>query len=49
MKYTKKVVKTAGGFVVRIPSDIVKILQLTQEDYVEIDLTKIDTKALRKK
>ena len=49
MKYTKKVVKTAGGFVVRIPSDIVKLLQLTQEDYVEIDLNRIDAKALKKK
>lgn len=41
MKYTKKVIKTGGGLVVRIPSDIVKILSLTEKDYVEIDLTKI--------
>ena len=49
MKYTKKVIKTAGGLVVRVPSDIVKILSLTENDYVEIDLTKIDLKALKKK
>ena len=46
MHYTKKVVKTAGGYVVRIPSDIVKLLNLTAEDYVEIDLTKIDRREL---
>lgn len=44
MKYTKKVIKTGGGLVVRIPSDIVKILDLTEKDYVEIDLTKIEIK-----
>ena len=44
MKYTKKVIKTAGGYLVRIPSDIVKILNLTEKDYVEIDLTKIEIK-----
>ena len=49
MKYTKKVIRTAGGLVVRVPSDIVKILSLTENDYVEIDLTKIDLKALKKK
>ncbi len=49
MKYTKKVVKTSGGLVVRIPSDIVKLLSLTEEDYVEIDLNVIDRKALLKK
>jgi len=49
MKYTKKVIKTAGGLVVRVPSDIVKILSLTENDYVEIDLNKIDLKALKKK
>ena len=49
MKYTKKVMKTSGGIVVRVPADIVKLLNLTEEDYVEIDLTKIDVKALRKK
>ncbi len=49
MKYTKKVIKTAGGLVVRIPADIVKILNLTEEDYVEIDLSRIDLKAFRKK
>ena len=48
MKYTKKVVKTAGGLVVRIPSDIVKLLNLTEKDFVEIDLSRIDVKALRK-
>lgn len=49
MKYTKKVIKTSGGLVVRVPADIVKILDLTEKDYVEIDLSKIDLKALRKK
>ena len=49
MKYVKKVVKTSGGLVVRVPADIVRILNLTEEDYVEIDLTKIDVKALNKK
>ena len=49
MKYTKKVMKTSGGIVVRVTADIVKLLNLTEEDYVEIDLTKIDVKALRKK
>lgn len=44
MKYTKKVIKTGGGLVVRIPSDIVKLLNLTEKDYVEIDLTKIEIK-----
>ena len=41
--------KTSGGIVVRVPADIVKLLNLTEVDYVEIDLTKIDVKALRKK
>ena len=49
MKFTKKVIKTSGGIVVRIPADIVKLLNLTEKDYVEIDLTKIDLKALNKK
>ena len=49
MKYTKKLIKTSGGIVVRVPSDIVKILNLTDKDYVEIDLNKIDVKALNKK
>lgn len=49
MKYTKKVVKTAGGLVVRIPSDIVKLLQLTGDDYVEIDIAKIDQSQFAKK
>ena len=49
MKFTKKVMKTSGGIVVRVPADIVKLLNLTEKDYVEIDLTKIDVKALRKK
>ena len=48
MKYTKKVMKTSGGIVVRVPADIVKLLNLTEEDYVEIDLIKIDLKALKK-
>ena len=48
MKYTKKLMKTSGGLVVRVPSDIVKLLNLTDKDYVEIDLTRIDVKALRK-
>ena len=41
--------KTSGGLVVRVPSDIIKLLELTEKDYVEIDLTKIDVKALSKK
>lgn len=49
MRYTKKLIKTSGGLVVRVPSDIVKLLNLTDKDYVEIDLTKIDVKALNKK
>ena len=49
MKFTKKLIKTSGGIVVRIPADIVKLLNLTEEDYVEMDLTKIDVKALNKK
>ena len=47
MKYDKKLIKTSGGLVVRVPSDIVKILNLTEKDYVEIDLSKIDIKKLR--
>ena len=42
MRYTKKVIRTSGGLVVRIPFDIVKLLKLTEKDYVEIDLKKID-------
>ena len=49
MKYVKKLIKTSGGLVVRVPSDIVKVLNLTDKDYVEIDLTKLDIKALNKK
>ncbi|MBS3104885.1 hypothetical protein J4234_01365 [Candidatus Woesearchaeota archaeon] len=49
MKYTKKLIKTSGGIVVRVPSDIVKVLNLTDKDYVEIDLNKIDVKMLNKK
>jgi len=49
MKYTKKLIKTSGGIVVRIPSDIVKVMNLTEKDYVEVDITKIDLKAARKK
>lgn len=48
MRYTKKLVRTSGGLVVRVPSDIVKLLNLTEKDYVEIDLSKIDVKALNK-
>ena len=48
MRYTKKLIKTSGGLVVRVPSDIVKILNLTEKDYVEIDLSRLDIKALRK-
>lgn len=49
MRYTKKLVRTSGGLVVRVPSDIVKLLNLTEKDYVEIDLSKIDVRALNKK
>ena len=49
MKYTKKLIKTGGGILVRVPSDIVRLLNLTEKDYVEIDLTKLDAKALNKK
>lgn len=49
MRYTKKLIKTSGGLVVRVPSDIVKLLNLTEKDYVEIDLNKIDVKALSRK
>ena len=49
MKFTKKVIKTSGGLVVRVPADIVKLLNLTEKDYVEIDLTKIDLKLLKKR
>ena len=49
MKYTKKLVKTSGGLVVRVPSDIVKVLNLTEKDFVEIDLTRIDIKELSRK
>ena len=48
MKYTKKLMKTSGGLVVRVPSDIIKLLGLTEKDFVEIDLTKLDVKAIRK-
>jgi len=48
MRYTKKVMKSSGGFVIRIPSDIVKLLNLTEKDYVEIDLTKIELKKEKK-
>lgn len=49
MKYTKKLIRTSGGLVVRVPSDIVKLLNLTEKNYVEIDLSKIDVKEIRKK
>ena len=48
MKYTKKVMKSAGGLVVRVPADIVKVLNLTEKDYVEIDLQKIEVKIKKK-
>ena len=48
MRYTKKLIKTSGGLVVRVPSDIIKLLQLTEKDCVEIDLSKIDLRLLRK-
>ena len=48
MRYTKKLIRTSGGLVVRVPSDIVKILNLTEKDYVEIDLSRLDIRALRK-
>ncbi|GAF86453.1 unnamed protein product, partial [marine sediment metagenome] len=35
---------SAGGIVVRVPADIVKVLNLTEKDYVEIDLQKIELK-----
>ena len=44
MKYTKKVIKSAGGLVIRIPSDIVKVLNLSEKDFVEVDIEKIDLK-----
>jgi antitoxin component of MazEF toxin-antitoxin module len=44
MKYTKKLMKSSGGIVVRVPSDIIKVLNLTENDYVEIDISKIDLK-----
>jgi len=40
--------KQSGGLVVRIPSDIVKLLDLSEKDFVEIDLNKIDVKKVRK-
>ena len=48
MKYTKKLIKTAGGLVVRVPSYIVKVLNLSEKDYVEIDLNKIDMKKIQR-
>ena len=48
MKYTKKLMKSSGGLVGRVPSDIIKLLDLTEDDYVEIDLTKIDLKQFKK-
>ena len=44
MKYTKKLIRTAGGLMVRVPSDIVKVLSLTERDFVEIDLNKLEIK-----
>ena len=48
MRYTKKLIRTGGGLVVRVPSDIVKLLSLTEKDYVEIDLNKIDLKKFQR-
>lgn len=48
MRYTKKLIKTGGGLVVRVPSDIVKVLNLTEKDYVEIDLNRIDLKKFQR-
>lgn len=48
MKYTKKLIKTSGGLVVRVPSDIVRLLNLTEKDYVEIDLSRIDLNAIKR-
>lgn len=44
MKYTKKVMRSSGGLVVRVPADIVKVLNLTEKDYVEIDLQRIEVR-----
>ena len=44
MKYTKKLMRSAGGLVVRVPADIVKVLALTEDDFVEIDLQRIEIK-----
>ena len=49
MQYTKKVIKTGGGFVIRIPSYIIKVMNLTEKDYLEVDISKIDIKGLQKK
>ena len=48
MKYIKKLMKTSGGLVVRVPSDIIKLLNLTEKDFVEIDLMRINIKELKK-
>ena len=40
--------KTSGGLVVRVPSDIIKLLNLTEKDFVEIDLMRINIKELKK-
>jgi antitoxin component of MazEF toxin-antitoxin module len=48
MKYAKKLIKTGGGLVVRVPSDIVKVMGLTEKDFVEIDITKLDLKLSKK-
>lgn len=42
MKYTKKVIKTSGGLVVRIPADVVRVMDLTEKDYLEVDINKIE-------
>ncbi len=46
MKYVKKLIRTSGGLVVRVPSDIVKVLSLTDKDYVEIDLNRLEIRKI---
>ena len=46
MKYVKKLIRTSGGLVVRVPSDIVKVLNLTDKDYVEIDLNRLEIRKI---
>ncbi len=48
MRYPKKVMKSSGGLVIRVPSDIVKLLNLTEKDYVEIDIPEFEIKKEKK-